>query len=278
MSGSKAETARLREVEALASAVGGDKDAASELLRLYGPQVEQCLRIDPAWRAYLDPADVMQVTYIEAFRHIRAFDPQRADRFESWLRQMAENNLRDAIRGLSRQKRGGGAVAGEADLGGPDEGDAGLVLFLSKEPTPDLAAEIAEGCALLLGKLGDAQLRQIALWKMEGDTNHEIADRLRCAPATASQTQPAAGALAACASPPKSRASSSRRASWKAGAMKVTPNGSPERLKPAGTASSGSDEAGGLGGTGSSHRPGGPQAASRQRRARISRPSRGTFS
>lgn len=63
------------------------------------------LRIEPRWRSIIDPLDVMQVTYIEAFLRIRSFDPARGVPFAVWLRVIAENNLRDAIRGLSRQKR-----------------------------------------------------------------------------------------------------------------------------------------------------------------------------
>ncbi len=95
------------DVACLRRAVAGDADALSKLLCEFGPLVERTLRIEKNWRAQLDGADVMQVTYIEAFQHIREFDAARADRFQSWLRQMAENNLRDAIRGLTRQKRGG---------------------------------------------------------------------------------------------------------------------------------------------------------------------------
>ncbi|MBI4579640.1 MAG: sigma-70 family RNA polymerase sigma factor [Planctomycetes bacterium] len=88
-------------------AVHGDAEALCDLLRVHGPGISATLRIDRSWRAQLDAADVMQVTYLEAFRYIRDFAPERAECFPSWLRQMAENNLRDAIRGLSRQKRGG---------------------------------------------------------------------------------------------------------------------------------------------------------------------------
>ncbi len=39
---------------------------------------------------------------------------------------------------------------------------------------------MAESCRRLLDVLGDEQLRRIAVWKMEGYTNREIADRLGC--------------------------------------------------------------------------------------------------
>ena len=43
---------------------------------------------------------------------------------------------------------------------------------------------MAEECQRLLEMLGDDQLRSVALWKMEGYTNEEIAGKLGCAVAT----------------------------------------------------------------------------------------------
>lgn len=93
------------DAELVHAAHGGDAEAVSELLRLHGPIVEQSLRIGENWRAVLDPADVMQITYLEAFMQIRSFDPERGTTFRSWLQRIAENNLRDAVRGLERAKR-----------------------------------------------------------------------------------------------------------------------------------------------------------------------------
>ena len=86
-------------------AVAGDDDALSRLLALHGPEVERSLSIGREWRAVLEPSDVMQVTYLEAFLEIGRYDPTRSEPFRSWLQRIAENNLRDAIRGLQRQKR-----------------------------------------------------------------------------------------------------------------------------------------------------------------------------
>jgi DNA-directed RNA polymerase specialized sigma24 family protein len=51
---------------------------------------------------------------------------------------------------------------------------------LGREPTPEAAAEMADECRHLLGLLDEPDLRQIALWKVEGYTNEEIATRLDC--------------------------------------------------------------------------------------------------
>jgi len=56
--------------------------------------------------------------------------------------------------------------------------------LLTREPTPDEAAEMADECRRLLDLLPEPELRQIALWKVEGFTNEEIAARLDCVPRT----------------------------------------------------------------------------------------------
>jgi DNA-directed RNA polymerase specialized sigma24 family protein len=53
-----------------------------------------------------------------------------------------------------------------------------LAQVLDPEPTPALAAEMADECRRLLDQLGDAALRAVALGKMRGDTNAELAARL----------------------------------------------------------------------------------------------------
>ena len=59
-------------------------------------------------------------------------------------------------------------------------GEIDLEQFLSEEPPPDLAAEMSDEYRRLLGQLNDTELQSIALWKVEGYTNEEIAGRLGC--------------------------------------------------------------------------------------------------
>jgi RNA polymerase sigma factor (sigma-70 family) len=63
-------------------------------------------------------------------------------------------------------------------------GDQDLTQLLTREPTPEEAAEVADECRRLLDLLEEPQLRQIALWKVEGYTNEEVALRLDCVPRT----------------------------------------------------------------------------------------------
>jgi RNA polymerase sigma factor (sigma-70 family) len=59
-----------------------------------------------------------------------------------------------------------------------------LEQIVGHEPSPAFAAQLAEECQRLLERLGKDDLRSVALWKMEGYTNAEIAEKLHCAPGT----------------------------------------------------------------------------------------------
>jgi DNA-directed RNA polymerase specialized sigma24 family protein len=110
--------------------------------------------------------------------------PCLADRDELW-RLLVTITARKAVAERRRQhakKRGNAKVRGEsAFLGASEPTDArGIEQVLSKEPAPELAAMIAETCRVLLERLDEAPLRTVALLKMEGFTNEEIAARLDC--------------------------------------------------------------------------------------------------
>jgi DNA-directed RNA polymerase specialized sigma24 family protein len=88
----------------------------------------------------------------------------------------------DLIQHEGRQKRGGGAVRGESALAGT--GDASAAAGLDQVPgaglTPEFAAQVADECRRLLDLLDSPELKTIAVWKMEGHTNAEIAAKLAC--------------------------------------------------------------------------------------------------
>ncbi|MFH1418881.1 MAG: RNA polymerase sigma factor [Planctomycetota bacterium] len=89
----------------VSSAVTGNSDALTALLQEHGSRVRRRLSFDPVWRSLVDTADVMQVTYLEAFLRIGQLEGRTQDAFVAWLTRIAENNLRDAIRELERGKR-----------------------------------------------------------------------------------------------------------------------------------------------------------------------------
>jgi DNA-directed RNA polymerase specialized sigma24 family protein len=114
--------------------------------------------------------------------------PQLGDRNDLW-RLLVTIAARKAAAEWKRhlaQRRGGGLVRGESAFQRCDKtpGPAGIDQVLGREPTPELAAAVSEQLARLLTILDDDSLRQIAVAKLEGYTNQEIARRLDCALAT----------------------------------------------------------------------------------------------
>lgn len=86
------------------------------------------------------------------------------------------------VKKMRRQKRGAGLVRGESVFGAPDA--AGIANVIGREPTPEIAVAIADEVDHLLRRLGDNTLRRVAVMKLEGFSNEEIARSLDCAPRT----------------------------------------------------------------------------------------------
>jgi DNA-directed RNA polymerase specialized sigma24 family protein len=106
--------------------------------------------------------------------------PQLADRDDLWrlLVVITARKAARLARDERRQKRGGGSVQPDMQ---PEEGPS-LEQILSREPTPEFAAQAAEECQRLLSLLGERELEVVALWKMEGYTVEEIAQKLGYVP------------------------------------------------------------------------------------------------
>jgi DNA-directed RNA polymerase specialized sigma24 family protein len=112
---------------------------------------------------------------------------QLSDRVDLWQLLVAitvKKSLSQRQR-YGRLKRGGGrnvtaqTTAAQDDEPNP-EGANPLALALSKEPTPEAAAIIQEQFYELLDSLEDSTLRQVALWRMDGLSNTEIAKKMGC--------------------------------------------------------------------------------------------------
>jgi hypothetical protein len=76
------------------------------------------------------------------------------------------------------ERRGGGRVVGEAVLDGADPGGGFFAELADSGPTPEFAAIMAEECRRRLDALPGDVYRRVALLKMEGFTNEEIAERV----------------------------------------------------------------------------------------------------
>src|SRR5262245_48987610 len=160
---------------------GGDQAAAQHLWERYFHRLVGLARakLQGAPRRAADEEDVALSAFDSFCRGAeRGCFPQLADRDNLW-RLLVTLTVRKAarlVRDEQCQKRGGGAVLGEAALavGMADDTPSGLEALIGREPTPEFAACVADECQRLLGLLGDDELRSIALGKMEGYTNAEI--------------------------------------------------------------------------------------------------------
>jgi DNA-directed RNA polymerase specialized sigma24 family protein len=117
-----------------------------------------------------DPEDVALSAFASFWRTAeRGRFPHLADRDGLW-RLLVTITARKAAHRRRDEQKEPQALGGEA---GPD-----LEQFLSREPTPELAAQMAEDYRRLLDSLGDQVLESVAVWRMEGLTVEEIAARL----------------------------------------------------------------------------------------------------
>ena len=78
-----------------------------------------------------------------------------------------------------RQKRGNGQVHAATELGPVGEDPFRMDALLSNEPTPETVAVMNETCERLFSQLDDDQ-RQIALGKLHGHSNQDLATQMNC--------------------------------------------------------------------------------------------------
>jgi DNA-directed RNA polymerase specialized sigma24 family protein len=167
----------------------GDPDAAQELWELYSSRLIALARakLRGAPRRAADEEDVALSAFDSLCRGAKrgAFS-RLGDREDLWqlLVVITARKAKRLVQHGRRQKRGGGKVMGESALRDSDESGSGIEQVLGNEPTPEFAAEVAEQCRQLLNLLGDTDLREVAIWRMEGYTNDEVAGRLGCVPRT----------------------------------------------------------------------------------------------
>jgi len=165
----------------------GDPDAAQKLWERYFRRLVGLARkkLRAAPRRAADEEDVA-LSAFDSFCRGAEQDrfPQLHDRLDLWqlLVLLTARKAFDLAQHERRQKRGGGAVLDEAALPSPAYSSAseGLERIEAPEPTPAFAAQVAEECGRLLDRLDNPELRNVALLKVEGYRNEEIAEQLGC--------------------------------------------------------------------------------------------------
>jgi RNA polymerase sigma factor (sigma-70 family) len=172
LSGDESVTKWLRMLEA------GHNQAAQELWNRFFERlvrlVQQRVRTSPPIGS--EAEDIALSAFASFFRGVKNNQfPEIDGRHSLWrlLVSIAIHKLLHAQRDQGRLKRGGGRQPVESPPDGPDA----VEQIVSREPTPELAAEIAEQYDRWMNALGSDELTQLAHWKLEGLTNDEIALR-----------------------------------------------------------------------------------------------------
>ncbi len=163
-------------------AAHGDRESLRALLQQFGSQVWSHIQgqIGKPWQSLVDADDVMQVTYIEAFLHIDRMTAREPAGFVAWLKRIAENNLRDAIKELDRKKRPSPTRRVQAPAG--EDSYVALVDMLGvTSTTPSRAAAGREAGGLvrnILDRLPDDYRTVIQLYDLDCHPIQEVADRM----------------------------------------------------------------------------------------------------
>ena len=165
----------------------GDAHAAQRLWETYFQRMVQLARqrLEGAPRRAADEEDVALSAFksfclgAQAGRFSKLID---ADSLWPLLMAITANKSVDLIRENNRQKRGG-TGKGIEDGAKMSTHESSLSDLISREPTPEFAAQISDNLQHLLKVLdatGDPDLRRIAILKMDGYSNQDIAESVGC--------------------------------------------------------------------------------------------------
>jgi RNA polymerase sigma-70 factor (ECF subfamily) len=165
----------------LKAALGGDRQALGELLEDYQAYLIVLAQryLDPRLRGRLDPADIVQVTFLEAQRDLADFRGQRIEELLGWLRNILRHNISSAHQNhLAAQKRSAGREQANHQA---DDRPALTDLASSETTSPSqrlMRDEAAVHLANCLQTLPESQREAIRLRYVEGQSLKEISQRM----------------------------------------------------------------------------------------------------
>ncbi len=174
-----------RFADALQRVRSGDDQAIAELWNGYFQRLVRLAakRLPENLRRTGDEEDIALSafnSFIAGIRRDQFPDLSGPDNLWGLLITLTGRKVNAHLRHQTRQKRGGGAVRGESVFMDSDDlkRSAGIGGVSGTEMTADLSVELEEACNSLLDQLPDAQLRQIAVMRMDGFLVDEIANLL----------------------------------------------------------------------------------------------------
>jgi len=144
-----------QQIEALCrQASAGDADALERLLCLHHRRMLGFARrkIDVQWQRKIEPEDILQEAYVDAFSAIGGFQYVGEESFYHWMTRIIENRFYNQVRLWKTQKR---SVVRETRAG--DRSSSGYAVLLDQcmreARTPSLALRRADAEGALFGCL-----------------------------------------------------------------------------------------------------------------------------
>ncbi len=169
----------------------GDQDAAQQIWERYCQRLVHLAasKFRGVPRRVSDEEDMVLAAFDSLYRGVAAGRfAKLEDRDDLWqlLVMITERKVIDQFHHERRQKRGGGNVRGESAFvkGQADEPQWGIAEISGEDLSPDSAVASVEECNRLLQLLPDDTLREVAMLKLEGWKNREIAEKLDCVETT----------------------------------------------------------------------------------------------
>lgn len=162
----------------------GDSVAANRIWQHYFDRLVRSVRgrLGGHNRAVSDEEDIV-LSVFDSFYAAAANGrfPDLADRDDLWklLLRMSARKVVDKHRHDQRQRRGG-----NVNLHRLEDAEGSIVEAIGQEPSPDMALMVQESLEQFFSHLGVGQLQELAVAKLEGYSNAEIAQRFGCSERT----------------------------------------------------------------------------------------------
>jgi RNA polymerase sigma-70 factor (ECF subfamily) len=163
------------------AAVGGDRLALSQLLFLHHHGLSRHIarQVSAATAQQVSVEDVVQETYLRAFRDIRSCAARDDRSFAAWLAAIGSHQLQNALKAARAQKRGGERTRVGRSRGSNSSSLDDIVAQLSdhgESPSHAVARhEAAAALQISLASLPADQRIAVQLRYLDGQTEEEAA-------------------------------------------------------------------------------------------------------
>jgi RNA polymerase sigma-70 factor, ECF subfamily len=172
---------RTHHQELLEQALAGDAESLGSLLENYRAYLSVLAQryLDPRLQGRLDPADIVQVTFLEAQRDLNSFRGHQIEELLGWLRNILRNNVLSAHqKHLFTQKRS----AGREISNSPTDSRPALTDLAPSETTSPSQRLMRDEAAVYLANclegLPDTQREALRLRYVEGFSLKQLAERM----------------------------------------------------------------------------------------------------